>query len=1235
MAIQQIKAYVEVQSPAQLADFKGVSSDLVVRAYQINWRLKESITNLLAALAGQRGPYIITGPRGAGKSHLLTVIRALTTSPGLSNALRDPAIVSSAGKLSDEKFFVIELDITSKEPPDLLSMIREELATRDHNPVFFSDTEWGDSISGSRVFKLIRSKLPYGAVLALFIDGISLPMRSSKRTQSQISSWLGWVADQFREQSQGLIITLDEDILSEVGNELLRKFKVERVDTANLRDIADRFILKKNDQQRQELGYLYNEIVRLMPQFAWSKEDFTAVFPIHPAVLEVAAGLRIYSRSFSLLGFISSAASKASNRRAMNLSALDELFDGFEFELRKNENLASLFATYDFITQSGIGRLTNYDEKMWAKIALKALFIFSLAGKSVTISKLADSVMLYDDRDFKAGSQRISRIIECFLQTAPDMIEVAGEGRYSNYRFVIKTAPSTEEILAESIEKIADNDIRLTQLLITVGGEFFSDWPLKFGQELRAEFPISWRNSSRLGILKLGIEVELFPVTSSLSSQQNNVSLGVGLITPDIGDDEELLPIDLLVEPAFAQTGEYILSQSICEWDWQVCLIPLLSDPIMDFPYFNPPTLIYWTPEYPTREDLNTLKKALIFRTDSQELTQAGVDCLEEQKKVDLSLQEIFQRLYVDGGKFNNPGSDRPILIYQLTVAGSTITEMFSSLMAESLYLRYPEHPHFGQEITEETLINLTKNFFGKLDPFSSDTQAYLENCALPLKLVSPNEGQYVLDLSEENTSLAVTEISSIVLELRKDSTMPIRQLYTRLRAEPFGLSALAQKLVLMALVSDWKIELTSENGSQVLNPSKLALESNLSQYTHIRISSITHSPLILCQWYSLLTSSEEEMDLVNQTHREQMREGLKAWQENWVSLRISDQLEKLPVENVTTKLSQMVVSCNRYFEAISEEINDFLSNRNTLEECLTQIIDNFSAKDTVYFRAVNELTLLINFFAWLPFFDATRKYILAAENTNNSPIESLRSELNNFLQNTHSLLTEENRQLYESVYSSFQVEYKEYYLTKHNNVMSLDNLTELEDLLTSKKWRNFELMSQLSIARNYYYLLAMKIVKNLKANTCSLPTKELLDLQPYCNCSFRLNHQTDKNLSLELLKHIIDIETTYIQKLLTQYQASLNILNDSQEEKKDLETVFASFFNGETEKLTFYTVEKFNQTLAGKVKFHPSILPTMRLANKANKADLRDKFEHWLENLPDEPGIVLDFSPWKEIPNE
>ena len=55
MAIQQIKAYVEVQSPAQLTQFKGVSGELVVRAYQLNWRLRENIGNLLAALAGQRG----------------------------------------------------------------------------------------------------------------------------------------------------------------------------------------------------------------------------------------------------------------------------------------------------------------------------------------------------------------------------------------------------------------------------------------------------------------------------------------------------------------------------------------------------------------------------------------------------------------------------------------------------------------------------------------------------------------------------------------------------------------------------------------------------------------------------------------------------------------------------------------------------------------------------------------------------------------------------------------------------------------------------------------------------------------------------------------------------------------------------------------------------------------------------------------------------------------------------
>ncbi len=1234
MAIQQVKAYVDVQSLAQLAQFRGVSGEVVVRAYQLNWRLRENIGNLLAALAGQRGPYLITGPRGAGKSHLLTLIRALTTSPGLSNALRDPAIVSAAGKLADERFFIIELSITGDEPPDLLSMIRDELANRESNPIIFTDEEWSTSISGSRVFRLIKSKLSVGVVLSLFIDGLSTPMRANKRTQTQLANWLSWVADQFRDQSQGLIVTLDEDILSDVGDILLNKFKLERLDTVNLRDVADRFILKKNDYQRQDLGSLYNEVVRLMPQFSWSKDDFVALYPIHPAILEVAPAMRTFSPSFSLLGFVSSAASKAASRRGMNLSALDELFDSFEFDLRKNEQLAGLFSAYDLIVQQGIPRLVNFDEKMWAKLALKALFIFSLANKGVSLNKLADSVMLYDDRDFGATNRRLNTILECFSNTVPDALEIVGEGRSRTYRFVIKSSKSSKEVLEEAIEKIEDSDFRLTEILVTTGGEFFSDWPLNLDNSIRAELAVSWRNTSRAGVLKLGTKVEMSPINNS-SSSSGSEALGVDIVQ-DIVDEEDLLPIDALLDP-YGQTGEFSLSQIGCEWDWQICLIPINCSPPIDIPFFNPPTLIYWIPSEPTKEDMTALKQALVLRTQAEELAQQKIDCIAEQQKIDLQLQEIFQRIYVDGGQFINPGSDRPILIYQPAIAGSTIVEMLSLLLAESLLLRYPEHPNFSIELNEQELGELVRNLFGKADPFSSVTQAYAETYCVPLSLVSKAGDYYELDLKEENQSLAIKEVLKMVSETPKNSSLQISQVYSRLRAEPFGLKSLPQKLLILALVADWTIELTSEEGRQVLNATNLGLEQDFNQYTKIqRLSSFSHSPKILCEWYRLLTSTSEEIDLISPAGREQIKAGLQAWQENWTNLAVADQLEKLPVEILTTRLWQMGSSCKRYFETVSDIITSILKQSVTLETGIGQIIDSFGEKDTVYFGAVSELTILVNFLAWLPFFLETKDYILFTEPTNDSQIEMERAELIAFLEQSQRLFDEEKRQRYETVYRSFQAHYTDFYATLHDNLMSPNQLSGLEELLNSDKWTTFELISQLSVANQHYYLLAQELISKVRTNVCHLPVRELLQTQPFCNCSFRISRNVNSRIFLVVLKDIIEQGIKYHQQLLSQYKTRLKTLTSLEtQEINRIETLLTSFFNGESRKLTLYSVKKLNEVLDGSLKAPVGLVPAVKLSDKITKQDLRERFERWLENLPEEPGVALEFSNRRDFVDE
>lgn len=1235
MAVQQIKAYVEVQSPAQLTQFKGVSSEVVVRAYQLNWRLRENIGNLLAALAGQRGPYLITGQKGVGKSHLLTLIRALTSSPGLSNALKDPTIVSAAGKLADEHFFSIEIDITSEDPPDLLTMLREELATRESNPLVFSDAEWESNSSDARIFRLIKSKLRAGTILVLLIDGLSLPMRTNRSTQNQIVNWLARISDHFRDQFQSLIITLDDDVLSEVVDELLPKFKVEKIHPSNLRDIADRFILKKNDQQRQEIGHLYSEIVRLMPQFCWSRDDFIALFPIHPSVLEVSSGVRNYSKSFSLLGFIGSSASKATNRRGLNLSALDELFDSFEFDLRKDDKLEGIFAAYDLIIQTGIPKLAGFDEKMWAKLALKALFLFSLANKPVTSGKLADSVMLYDDRDFSVAIRRINAIVECFVKTVPELLEVQGEGRNATYRFLVKPLRTPQDILLEYIERIADTDNGLGEILVTVGGSFFSDWTFKLGENLRTEISVTWRNTVRQGILKVGTEVELFPINTNITSNPlASVSVGVDLLTPDLSDDEELLPIDLLVEAA--QTGEYQLNPTICEWDWQVCLIPLNYEVGIDIPFFNPPTLVYWIPDKPTREDVIVLKQALVLRLEREQLVQEKINCIQEQEKIDLKVQEIFQRLYIDNGKFINPGSERPILIFQSVVAGSTVAEMFSLLLAESFLIRYPEHPNFGVVLTEQEIETLARNLFAKVDPYSAITQAYAENYALPLKLVSNETGQYEVKIEDENLPAAVTEILK-ALNDSESGSVSIAHLNARLRNEPFGLKILPQKLILLALVSQWRIELTSDLSSDVLTAATLATEEDLGQFTHLRIPlSLTYPPKVLQDWFCLLTAQETTIDLIDPSSREQIRESLKVWQENWLNLAIADRLERLPVDGVTTRLWQMVISCRRYFDAASNAVTDLINEHTRVETALCQIVDSFGGKDTVYFHAVNELTMLINFLEWLPFFLETKDYILSAETTSDSQIEAERNELVAFLDQSQRLFDEEKRQRYETVYKSFQSHYTDFYSALHDNLMSPNQITELEEILNSDKWRAFELISQLNIASQGYYLTALELIKNIKSSVCQLPLRELLQTQSSCNCSFRINHKVDTKISLETLKNLIDQAILYHQQLLTQYRVRLRSLSNVEEEElKKLELLFSSFFNGESRKLTIYSVEKLNQVLDTTLKSPIGLMPAIKLNNKMNKQDLKDKFERWLESLPEEPGLSLEFSNRRDLIDE
>ncbi|MBL8150122.1 MAG: hypothetical protein JNN15_09370, partial [Blastocatellia bacterium] len=891
---------------------------------------------------------------------------------------------------------------------------------------------------------------------------------------------------------------------------------------------------------------------------------------------------------------------------------------------------------------------------VWAKLALKALFIYSLSGKPVTLNKLADSVMIYDERDPFTAIQKMRAILGCFVSTTPKAIEVSGEGEELGCRFVIGAAKSPNQILEEMASEIDEEDPRLAELLICIGGEYFSDWPLKpdpYTQTLtqRAEIRIPWRGTLRKGILKIGDMVELLPIDPNIGTGIDEDLLAMGMdfespqsVTESLENDEDDLPeIDVLFDsqteaPAISAADLEEAPVKVCEWDWQISIVPINGSPPAVAPKYSPVTLFYWQPQRMNAEDARKLKQALVLRTESELFIKHGLNIQAFSDALNAELRMIFHRLYVEGGYLLCPAKQSAIQVStpeSLELEAETqdhlLEELFSELLIEGFANRFPLHPIFGDQLTEYEVLRLTVGLFGALNPSSPVVQSYAEAYGLPFKLVAKVDGEYRLSLDIDDPHPAVAEILQRITDSESGS-IAIKDSYVTLRKEPYGLQLPAQRLIIMALIAAWKIELTDESASKSLSASQLSTESEFRHYTIIRKPSISHPPELITAWCGMLTAQEAEADLISPQGRRQVREALQNWRDNWVNLGLVSRIETLPADLLTTRLWQITVSCRRYFEAISSSIAGLLNDEFSVEASISKIIDIFNGKETIYIKAVNELTMLVQYLDWLPYYIETKNYVLAAEKTNDSQINNERRELVDFLSQSNRLLDEEKRQRYEMVYNSFHTRYVDYYCTLHDSMVASQGIkNQLEEIISSQKWRNFEILSQLSVANRSYYATAIDLVRSLRERMCVFPTRELLQTQPFCACSFRINQTVDPATKIEILKVVIDIGTAYHKRLLKHYAPQIKKIGENQnngehDARFDKLQKLISDTNG-LDIVELSTIEAFNDlTLATPSSI--GLFPVVRFGGKSSKDQLRKDFEKWFETLPDDPNLSLEF---------
>ena len=395
--------------------------------------------------------HIITGQRGVGKSHLLAFLKAIIGNKNHRSLIADSNILNAIGYFGDKPLTTIEINFAGFEHEPFEARLRAALCTTLKQASYFDDEKWAAAIEGEQVFEQALGALPLGAQIILFVDNLSHRWRVAPQQAESDLDWLALLARQSVSLPlRALVVRDEEGAGSDGSNPTTYAIPVDQIN-----QIISRKVLRKTPQQSKELEEVHNAILQLLPTFSHSSTELAASYPIHPVISELSGYFRQAAQSFSLPSFAAASAGRVMSRPATSLVTPDEIFDKYEYEFRKYEPMAADFKLYDQIISSAISKLP-VSERLWAKLVLKTFFLFSIAGKPATAQQLTNAQMLYIEGSPLDGYEKVSRILETFVQYCPEAINVNGVG--TNCGYLLSSASSSDSKYRSRTCKIVTRD---------------------------------------------------------------------------------------------------------------------------------------------------------------------------------------------------------------------------------------------------------------------------------------------------------------------------------------------------------------------------------------------------------------------------------------------------------------------------------------------------------------------------------------------------------------------------------------------------------------------------------------------------------------------------------------------------------------------------------------------------------------------------------------------------------
>jgi len=1177
---EKVKDIVEVRSYEILQDFITNPTLTLANYYftDITADLMGKWLDAISSIQNQNGTaFALAGYRGVGKSHFLATLGAIVSQPELRAKITDTHVLAGSQQLKRRHYLVCFVK------RGLHKTLFDELKAAISQTFGAEAADSSDSISDLLHFAAGKSPdLPF----VLLIDTASERMSRVLRDDGEM---LGEIAEAAGKLNIFVGVALDDDIAGAdgVNAAISKNYKIDYLDQEHLYRIVDTHIFPKQRHLLPVLHDIYTYFKTVLPNFRWSEQRFSSLYPLHPVILETAPFVRLYAPEFALLSFASEAGSKILGRPANSLIGLDEVFDCVENTLRKVEDLKEVFLIYDQINAQVIAQIPIM-QRLQAKLVLKALLLLSFDGEGATAGEINAAMLIFDEGEPNKARRIVEELLEKIVSVFPEGIQkIVVGGRENRYKFKVESKENLNNALITASAGISPEVI--SEILCRIAREKFTDWTIFDETDANSahwmESQINWRGGLRRGRL---------------------------IWNPDNQRAENEKP---------PPTSEFV--------DWEVIINSAenKAEPPVDI---NEPPKIFWQPDALREDEKETILRFHVLLTQKDLREQYGDQIRAAGHAHTMAVEKIWKRIFFQDAKFVINKLD--FNFTEEARAAQSVSEMLALMLEPLFEMRFAAHPFFTKTLGMTEVSTLVNDLFSGARQNLENVQRLAEIFALPLELVTLRGGLYVLESEETLQNLPLARKVLELVNASGDNAVSLKTIYRELKKIPYGLVREAQHLLLTALVAQRQIEFVTSKGDRI-NRRSLDLTIIWDDITGIaKPISIVYSNEKLTNWAKILTGTDSFNSIEHPEDRELVKVALGNWLTDWENACILKRFNDLPDEILNTKIWRLASNAEKTFGSVAETVKAILEESISAGEGLHRIADAFSDSREVFFSNTQDLIVLEDFIKGARKREEIWTYLAVCETTQDEKIEYFRDKLLQIIEESYSNPNESVNTEMENLWETFKTRFSEHFAVKHDTLMKSLLLEEkFDEILRSDEWWEFENLSKIRIFQQKYWKEAQRIRRQLKQLECRNQVREMLKTHPFCVCSFNLAQIKEwENLPQTLWQTVNRGRFSYRRNLLMLKETLVPLVEQFsvQTKDEDFSASAANLLSSLQSDINFPVLTNYELIILHKIFADLPSTPILHLkmpvpTDYLSRDKLRENFNNWIDELPDEPVLL------------